>query len=267
MKSHFVDVGGRLLRVARSGPGSSRVPLLICNGLGVSLDLLGPFMAELEGMDVIAFDPPGIGGSPPARLPYRLPALVRLIAEALTRLDVGTVDVLGVSWGGLLAQQFARDCEHRCRRLVLAATSTGAVSFPGSWRAMTALLSARSLRDVEHFQRVAGETLGGDFRHDPGLVRRLVPATYLSRGRGFQHQLLAAAGWTSVHWLWRLRQPALVLAGTDDPLAPTANAALMTWLLRDARRVDFDCGHLFLLTRACAAADVVRRFLGDQPGP
>ena len=65
-----VAVGGRQLRVAiRPGwnePGQPpRVPLLLINGIGARLELLEPFVRELDpAVEVIRFDPPGIGGSP-----------------------------------------------------------------------------------------------------------------------------------------------------------------------------------------------------------
>ena len=62
-------VGGRQLRVAvrpglRLTTGARRPPLLLINGIGASLELLEPFVREVDpGVDVIRFDPPGVGGS------------------------------------------------------------------------------------------------------------------------------------------------------------------------------------------------------------
>jgi pimeloyl-ACP methyl ester carboxylesterase len=83
-----VQVGGQLLRVGvrpgLSGPavGSEgqppRVPLLLINGIGASLELLAPFVAELNpAIEVIRFDPPGVGGSAPSPMPYRFSGLCR----------------------------------------------------------------------------------------------------------------------------------------------------------------------------------------------
>jgi pimeloyl-ACP methyl ester carboxylesterase len=71
-----VDVRGRRLRVSvRRGAsgGTERVPLLLINGIGASLELLEPFVLALDpGLDVIRFDAPGVGGSGPAPMPYRV---------------------------------------------------------------------------------------------------------------------------------------------------------------------------------------------------
>ena len=77
-------------------------------------------------------------------------------------------------------------------------------------------------------------------------------------------QLGAALGWTSIHWLRRLRQPTLIMAGRDDPLVPLANAKLMQMLIPHSELRVFDCGHLFLMTRGEASARVIGEFL-DRP--
>src|SRR6266487_332780 len=127
-----VVVGGQHLRVAvRPGDGA-RTPLVLANGIGASLELLQPFVDALDpSIEVLRFDVPGVGGSPLPRTPYRLPGLARLVAGLLDQLGYRRVDLLGISWGGGLAQQFALCHGDRCRRLVLAATGTGALMVPG----------------------------------------------------------------------------------------------------------------------------------------
>jgi poly(3-hydroxyalkanoate) depolymerase len=66
--------------VPRGEPGQP--PLLLCNGIGSSLDLLVPFVAALDpAIGVIAFDVPGVGGSPLPRRPYRFGGLARLVGS------------------------------------------------------------------------------------------------------------------------------------------------------------------------------------------
>jgi pimeloyl-ACP methyl ester carboxylesterase len=111
-------VAGRQLRVAvRHGDGT-RVPLLLFNGIGASLDLLQPFVDALDpSLEVIRFDVPGVGGSPLPAVPYRFSGLCRLTARMLDTLGYGgAVDVLGISWGGGVAQHFAVTQRRRCRR-------------------------------------------------------------------------------------------------------------------------------------------------------
>jgi pimeloyl-ACP methyl ester carboxylesterase len=171
-----VAVGGQLLRVAiRPGPNEvgtpPRCPLLLINGIGASLELLEPFVAELDpAVEVIRFDPPGIGGSPPPPGPYRLTGLCRLIAGLATELGYDRVDVLGISWGGAVAQHFAAFQRARCRRLVLVATGTGALMVPGRPSVLAHMVTPRRYLNRGYLQRVAGDLYGGSARTDPVSV-------------------------------------------------------------------------------------------------
>ena len=111
-----VAVGDQLLRtsVRRARPGlaarltggraraTGRPPLLLLNGIGASLELLQPFVDQIDpAVDVIRFDVPGVGGSPLPAMPYRFTGLCSLIARMLSELGYdGEADVLGISWGG-----------------------------------------------------------------------------------------------------------------------------------------------------------------------
>src|SRR6516164_6743139 len=69
----MLTVRGRILRVAVREGDPDRPPLLLCNGIGVSLELFQPFVDALEPRrEVIRFDMPGVGGSPAPVIPYHL---------------------------------------------------------------------------------------------------------------------------------------------------------------------------------------------------
>ena len=258
-----VSVGGQRLRVAvRPGAGDGP-PLLVCNGIGTPLEALAPFTAALDpALTVVRFDVPGTGGSPPTRLPYPVPWLAWLAAAMMTELGYGRFDVLGISWGGGLAQQLALSYPRRCRRLVLVATSTGSLMIPARPRVLLHLSSPRRHRDPAHAARIAGTIYGGALRRRPELAAPMARAYAAPVSqRGYLYQLLASAGWTSLPWLRLLRQPVLILAGDDDPIIPLPNARLMAALLPAARLHVYPDGHLGLLTRAAELAAVVSDFL------
>ena len=267
-----VAVGGQLLRVAvrpavRHRPneagGTPRFPLLLINGIGASLELLEPFVAELDpAVEVIRFDPPGVGGSPLPLRPYWISGLCRLIARMLTELGHDRVDVLGISWGGGVAQHFAAFQRARCRRLVLAATATGALMVPARPSVLAHMVTPRRYLDRGYLRRVAGDIYGGLARIDTAEVAAAMhDGSRVGPSRGYLYQLAAAAGWTSVPFLPWLRQPTLILAGDDDPLIPLANARLMHRLIRGSRLHVYHDGHLGLVTRAAELAPVVDGFL------
>ena len=260
-------VRGRQLRVAvRPGVTSSRAPrtpLLLINGIGASLELLEPFVSQLDpGLDVIRFDPPGVGGSAEPSGPYRFTGLCGLIAAMLTDLGYSGVDVLGISWGGAVAQHFAAFQRGRCRRLVLVSTATGSLMVPARPSVLAHMVTPRRYRDRDYLERVAGSLYGGSARENPGRAGATMhDGNRVGPPRGYLYQLLAGAGWTSVPFLPLLRQPTLILSGDDDPIIPLANARLMKLLIPRARLHIFRGGHLGLVTEAAELAPIVDDFL------
>jgi poly(3-hydroxyalkanoate) depolymerase len=264
-----VTVGGRSLRVAVRGGSGEWPALLLCNGIGARLELLQPFVDALgPRREVIRFDLPGIGGSAPPVVPYHLWTLGPLLRGLLDQLGHQRADVLGMSWGGGLAQQFAVRCPARVRRLVLVATSPGALMVPGHPRALLRMLSPRRHRGHGYAPGIAGELYGGSVRDDPRLARELLHATTRPlTTRGYHYQLLATAGWTSLPLLPRVRQPTLILAGDDDPIIPQLNARILHRLIPRSELTIYPGGHLDLVTQPGHLAPLVEAFLGAEPRP
>ena len=266
MRIDHAHIAGRRIRYGVRGGDVARPPLLILNGLGANIELAQPFIDALPGPTVTIFDVPGVGGSPMPRSPYRPAGIARLAAGLLDHLGYAEADVLGVSWGGAIAQQFAFQHPSRCRRLVLAATVPGAVMVPGHPSVIVKMATPRRYIDSRHAHRIAGDVYGGAFRRDPALVSRTLRHIRFSGKGGYYLQLAAAFGWTSLPWLFTLRQPTLVMAGADDPLIPTINARILKWLIPDSRLEILDCGHLFLITLPVESARIVEAFLTEPDG-
>ncbi|HET7664701.1 MAG TPA: poly(3-hydroxyalkanoate) depolymerase [Mycobacterium sp.] len=268
MTETYVVAGGQRIRVdIRPGSG---VPLVLCNGIGASFETLDPFLAQLDpDSTVVRFDVPGTGGSPTSALPYGFPYLAWVLGRVLSKLGIGVVDVLGVSWGGALAQQFAFQNPRRCRRLVLVATGTGLLMVPGHPRVLAKMLTPRRFRDPEYAASIADDLYGGTARNDDAHIAKIF-GTQLHAGSktGYLHQLLAGLGWTSLFALPAIRQPALIVAGTDDPIIPIINAHIMTRLLPHATLHPHPGGHIDLVTNAGQLAPVIATFLhtpGERP--
>lgn len=264
MQIETTKVDGLTIRFGRTQAEGSDTPLLLFNGIGASIELIAPFSDAMRaaGFSCIAFDVPGVGGSATPLLPYRLSRIARGVEHLLRDINVsGPVDVLGVSWGGALAQQFVHQYPARCRRLILAATSAGAVMVPGRFGVLKNMVNPRRYTDKDFMVKIGAELSGGKFRNDPDLIhehaRHMSPPT----GRGYLWQLLAATGWTSILWLRQIKQPTLVLMGRDDPIVPVVNGRILAGLIPNSRLVTIDDGHLFLLSRIDDIVPVIRDFL------
>jgi pimeloyl-ACP methyl ester carboxylesterase len=124
------------------------------------------------------------------------------------------------------------------------------------------LMTPRRYLDRAYLERVAGNLYGGSARTDWAAASTALHSDQRNGpSRGYFYQLGAVAGWTGVPFLPWLRQPALILAGDDDPIIPLANARLMHRLIRDSRLHVYPGGHLGLLTEAAGLAPVVDGFL------
>ena len=260
-----VTAGGRTLRAAvRPGTDESVPALLLMNGIGASLEVLQPFVDALDPRrTVVRFDVPGVGGSPRPVVPYNLASFGPVLTGMLERLCFSEpVDVLGLSWGGGLAQHFAVQHRRRVRRLVLAATGTGSLMVPAHPRVLARMLTPRRHRDPEYARQIAGEIYGGTMRTDPARAARALHSdTRLGPRRGYYYQLAASTGWSSLPFLRRIRQPTLIVVGDDDPIIPLVNARMMARLIPDARLHVYSGGHIALITEADELAPVIEGFL------
>ena len=265
----LVDAGGVWLRTSVRGSGP---PLLLITGLGASLDLGAPFERELAACQVqaVSFDAPGIGESTPYRWPPRMPGIARTVERMLDALGYDRVHVLGVSLGGVIAQQLAHQAPHRVGCLILAATGPGLGGVPGSPHALLPLATPRRYYQPGYYRRIAGRVYGGAARRDPDALLHGSSARFIERPtlRGYLSQIYAITGWTSIPWLRTLQQPTLVLAGDDDPIVPLINGRILARCIPSARlQVVAGGGHLFLLEKPAEMARLIAAFLQSETLP
>ena len=260
----FVHAGGLRLRVSRQGEGR---PLLLITGIGANLDMWAPLARLMTDRELVAFDPPGAGLSQRPRAPLRMRQLAGVVRELLDRLALERVDVLGYSFGGGLAQELAHRAPDRVRRLVLCATAPGLGGVPPKPVAALMLATPARYYSPRLLALSVPRIAGGRTARDPSSLaanareRLAHPPDLL----GYAYQLYAAAGWSSLPWLHRVRQPALVVAGDDDPSVPVLNARLLARRLPNARLlVVKGGGHLFLLDEPHSAVPEIRAFLDED---
>ena len=136
---------------------------------------------------------------------------------------------------------------------------------PGRLSALSKMVNPRRYTDKDFMMKVGADLYGGRYRDEPGLLQEAVRHMSPPTGRGYLWQLLAAAGWTSILWLRRMKQPTLVLMGRDDPIVPVANGRILAGLMPNARLVTIDDGHLFLLSRIPDIVPVISAFSAEEP--
>lgn len=260
----MIRAGGRTLRVAiwKAERGSGQRPLLFFNGIGANIEAMSPLADWLSDRDLITFDMPGIGKSPNPVVPYTAYGMAWRATRVLDKLGYEKVDVMGVSWGGGLAQQFAFQHAARTGKLVLAATSAGLFMVPGSPGSLTKMASPRRFTDRDFLLQNFQALYGGESEGAGGHASRLTPPSR----RGYLYQLGAVIGWTSVWFLPFLRAKTLVLMGDSDRVVPPVNGTILASLMPNARLEIVHGGHLFLVSRAKEVVPMIKAFLAEPDG-
>ncbi|WP_397404144.1 alpha/beta fold hydrolase [Phenylobacterium sp.] len=261
-RMEIMKIAGRSLRVAvweaRTAKGKAKGrPILFFNGIGANIEIMASLAEWMPDQDIITFDMPGVGGSPSPRFPYRPWTMALRTTRLLDKLGyTGKVDVMGVSWGGGMAQQFAFQHPDRVGKLILAATAAGVFMAPGDPKVLAKMANPRRYIDPE-FMRQNFEALYGEEMNSDAHIGRLRPPSQ----RGYLYQLAAMAGWTSAFFLPFLKTPTLVLMGESDRIVPLVNGRFLARLIPNAQLETVPGGHLFMVSRPAETFPVIRRFL------
>ncbi len=265
----YIDVHGLRIRYRRWGTVGG-VPLLLVNGIGAGLEMWAPFVAELDGRDVVALDLPGSGLSDAPSYPVGMRWFADRTAMFLDALSIDRADVLGFSFGGAVAQQFALAHAGRIRRLALVSTTPGIPAMPGSPLALLAASTPLRYFDPSLGRLLVPHMVGGRTYRDRRVLeaemplRQEQPPTWW----GYLVQLSAIATWSSNLWLRKLSVPTLVLHGDDDRLCPVTNARWMASVIPDCEFIELPrAGHLLVLDEPRLAADTILGFLGVDAQP
>lgn len=257
-----LDVDGTSLHFELRGSGA---PLLLLNGLGLDLTAWGPLAGALERrFRLVLLDARGAGRSAAPPGPYSTARLAADAAALLASLALGPAHVIGLSLGGLVAQELALRAPGAVRAVVLAAT---AAHLPArtrrvldAWRRLAlagtdrAALCREQLAWVLSEPSLADERVVGAF--EAALAAGTPPAPH-----GLSAQVDACLAHDARDRAVAIAAPALVLAGREDALLPPAASEALARLLPRARFEELPGGHAFLAESAEAAAARVLEFL------
>lgn len=240
------------LRYERRGRGA---PVLFLGGTGSDLRqtpnvLDGPL--PKAGFDVLAYDHRGLGRSEIRDVKVSMATFAEDAAALARHVGWERAHVVGVSFGGMVAQELAIRHPELVHRLVLCCTSSGGAggaSYPlheltvlpdDQRRRKQLALSDVRLADadeqtIEPYLRMMEE-------------REAVGASDRRRAVGARRQLEARAAHDTYDRLGQITSPTLVCAGRHDGIAPVSNSEALADAIPDAELDVFDGGHLFLLT-------------------
>jgi pimeloyl-ACP methyl ester carboxylesterase len=263
-------VGGTELYYERRGEGE---PLLLIQGLGANGVHWGePFLAALErDLDVVVLDNRGTGRSAPLNGADLTTA--SLAADALGLLDALELErahVMGISMGGMVAQELALAQPARVASLTLGCTSCGGTQSRQTDQAVIRALTAAVLsRDQERVLRTGFQfVVSPQYAADPAHYAEFVAAarTHPPDIPLLMAQQAAVVAHDSYARLRGLTAPTLVAHGTADQLLAAVNADLVASLIPGARLELLEgAGHLFFWERPEEAARLVREHAAAHP--
>jgi pimeloyl-ACP methyl ester carboxylesterase len=249
--TRFVTVGGIRFAYRDVGPRGG-VPLVLLNHWGAVLDNFDP--AIVDGFSathhVIALDYRGIGLSG-GSAPLTIDEMARDMIAVIRALGHGTVDLMGFSLGGMVAQDMALKVPALVRRLILTGTGpaggkgiskVGAVSWP------LILKGLATFRDPKTYLFFTTSTQGRSAAR-AFIARTKKRKTGRDKGptpRAFLRQLAAIQAWgrQMPQDLGRIRIPVLVANGDNDIMVPTPNSHDMARRIPGAELVIYpDAGH------------------------
>lgn len=200
--------------------------------------------------EVLSYDQRGLGQSGKPATDYQMAEYAADAAALLDHLDWPAVPVVGVSFGGMVAQELALRFPDRVQSLALCCTSSGGAggaSFP-----------LHELSELAPLERAARHLVAADIRRDttwqqqnPERWQKLLDLAMSAQRAdrdeaGAARQLAARAQHDTWDRLPQLDLPVCIFAGRHDGIAPLANQQALLDKIADARLLTFDGGHLFL---------------------
>jgi 3-oxoadipate enol-lactonase len=256
-----VVVGGTELHYVRAGAGE---PLLLIQGLSAThLSWGRPFLAELEqSFDCIAYDNRGMGLSGEAEIPFSVADLATDALGLLDGLEVESAHVLGISLGGMIAQELALAQPERIRTLTLGCTYCGGPDgkLPEA-EVMEAIGAALASGERERVYRAMWETMAPPgFREEEGRFeefREMAMALPAPRAVILE-QLRAGGAHDASERLGELSMPTLVVHGTADRIFAASNGQQIAFLIPARLELMEGVGHLFWWEQPERSASLIR---------
>ena len=245
------------VRIIEHGQPDGRPPFILLHGISMPPTHWSELPKAL-GRYTVAVGIPNSSETP------KLPSMnwyAERVGQAITEVAGDSYDVLGLSWGGLLAQQLAKVRRPQVRKLVLAAT---APLTPAVFWARPNPSAIKIVNSTVRSPDAAALLYGGDISRNPDLVKKLGIEREVDPKQHHQQQYAAIRllmGASTVSNVLRPHPDTLVMAGNDDPLIPFWSARAGASLTNaQFERVEGG-GHGFLLTRPEESAKTINNFL------
>ena len=241
------DVRGVAIAWRESGSRGADEVVLLLHGLGGSRISWEAQLADLGRRALVAaWDLPGYGASPPLAGPTTFPALADAVVAWADELGVGRVHLVGISFGGMIAQYAAAAHPERIASLTLLATSPKFGldgTEPEAWRAARLAPLDAGQEPIDFADRVLGALAGPNITAEAMAGQRAAMARITSTALRRSIDCLVTHDSRGV--LSQIGAPTAVLVGGLDDETPVAYAQAIVDLVPGATlEVVPGAGHL-----------------------
>jgi pimeloyl-ACP methyl ester carboxylesterase len=256
-----VDAGGTELHYERAGEGE---PMLLIQGMSATHLTWGrPFLDEMEAhFDCVVFDNRGMGLSGEAELPFTIADMAEDTAALLDALGWETAHVVGISMGGMIAQELALAHPERIRTLTIGASwcggPQGSLMDPAD---LQLLGTAYASGEPEQVFRAMWEiNLSPGFREDDSRFAAFVEmgSTLPAPQPVVLQQMRACAGHDTHERLSQISLPTLVIHGDVDRLLGYNNGREIASSIPARLETLEDVGHMFWWEQPQRSAELIR---------
>jgi pimeloyl-ACP methyl ester carboxylesterase len=260
------SVNGLKLYYEIEGDGA---PVVLIPGFAAGRWIWFKQTAELSrDFRVISFDPRGVSASDKPEGPQTITLLADDVAHLLTTLDIESAHIIGASFGGFVAQEFALKYPAMTRKLVLCCTSFGGPNHVvPTAETLQALASTKGLNTEERMRANLLMAFTPEYvRTQVDEVDRIVHlrATNEVPEHIYLSQLQAAMSFNVESRLEEVKSPTLVLSGDADIIVPVQNSRnLASKILRARLRIIEGGSHTFFIEQAGQFNKIVADFLNN----
>ncbi|HTY55801.1 MAG TPA: alpha/beta fold hydrolase [Candidatus Binataceae bacterium] len=245
-------------------------PIVMIHGAqGDQTMLSGLASAFAASFRVLTFDQRGSGLSEKPDMQYTIAILADDTAALMDHLGMLSAHVLGVSMGGMIAQELALRHPRKVRSLVLGCTTAGGPkATPIGGEAFTKAYSLHPMSAEERGKALAEAAFSKDYlAQHPEVIAAMIEAR---RARpidpvALTHRMKAALEHDTYDRLGDIHCPTLVITGKDDALIAWENSRILTERIEGAQQVLLEpAGHCFWLEQPEQSRDAIARFLDPQ---
>ncbi len=242
-------------------------PIVMIHGAQGDQSMFAAMAKEFAtGYRVLTFDQRGSGLSEKPDTPYSMAMFADDTAALMDHLKMSPAHIIGVSMGGMIAQEFALRHPSKVRSLVLGCTTPGGPNaIPAGGSALASAYSTKPMTAEERGKALAEAafTKGYLARH-PEIIASMIESR---RSRpidttGFGHRMKAASEHDTYDRLGEIRSPTLVITGKDDALISWENSRLLAERIKDAEQGILEpAGHCFWLEQPAKSRDAIAGFI------